>query len=230
MLTFGSCYTGLGGFDLGLARAGWRCRWQAERDAPLRRLLDDRWPLATQYEDVEAIADAPKVDLVYGELPSADWSAAGPVVRLALASADWLFIEANPTVGTEMVGAATPLIEAGWQACYRVLRYATTRSGLGRSRVRQRVVVVSSKVGDPVALCAALGLDPETPLDRPDGLPGDAIEDAALDVVEAVRGFPVGWAAGLDETAARAAIAGASSPWLGHHVGKALRAVCERAA
>lgn len=231
MPTFGSCYTGLGGFDLGLARAGWTCRWQAERDAALRRLLGDRWPRATTYEDVARIGGAPRVDLLYAELPTADWSAADPVARIAVASACWLFVEGNPATGPEMLAAAAPLVAAGWATCYRVLRYATTRTGVGRSRIRQRVVVVATRSGDPASVCAALGFSRDTPLTRPEGLPGDAIEDGApIAVAETVRGFPVGWAAGLDAASARAAIAAASSPWLGQHVGVVLEAVCARAA
>jgi len=33
MLTFGSLFAGVGGFDIGLKKAGWSCKWQVEWDA-----------------------------------------------------------------------------------------------------------------------------------------------------------------------------------------------------
>src|ERR1051326_4008922 len=38
--TFGSLFAGIGGFDLGLTRAGWRCAWEGEIDAACQRVLD----------------------------------------------------------------------------------------------------------------------------------------------------------------------------------------------
>lgn len=39
MLTYGSCFSGIGGIDLGLDRAGMRCRWQVEIDPFCRTVL-----------------------------------------------------------------------------------------------------------------------------------------------------------------------------------------------
>jgi DNA (cytosine-5)-methyltransferase 1 len=39
MLTYGSLFAGVGGFDMGLDRAGMECRWQVEKDPNCQKLL-----------------------------------------------------------------------------------------------------------------------------------------------------------------------------------------------
>ena len=41
-MTFGSLFTGIGGIDLGLERAGMLCQWQVESDAYCRSILEKR--------------------------------------------------------------------------------------------------------------------------------------------------------------------------------------------
>ncbi len=44
MLTYGSLFTGIGGFDLAADRAGMRCLWQVEIDPACRAVLHRHWP------------------------------------------------------------------------------------------------------------------------------------------------------------------------------------------
>lgn len=75
----GSLFAGIGGFDLGFARAGWRVRWQVEINAVLRACLGDRFPEAKQYGDIKDIRgeELEWVDCITAGFPCQDLSIAG---------------------------------------------------------------------------------------------------------------------------------------------------------
>jgi DNA (cytosine-5)-methyltransferase 1 len=54
-VTFGSLCAGIGGFDLGLERAGLECLWQVEIDPFCRQVLDRHWPDVVKYDDVRTV-------------------------------------------------------------------------------------------------------------------------------------------------------------------------------
>lgn len=78
-MTFGSLFAGIGGFDLGLERAGMECRWQVEIDPFCRKVLARHWPDVTRYEDVRDVGfeELWPVDLVCGGFPCQDISSSG---------------------------------------------------------------------------------------------------------------------------------------------------------
>lgn len=54
-LSFGSLFSGIGGMDLGLERAGMVCRWQCEVDAFASQVLAKHWPGVARYGDARDI-------------------------------------------------------------------------------------------------------------------------------------------------------------------------------
>lgn len=82
-LRFGSLFSGIGGFDLGLERAGmgetsFSCAWQCEIDKHASVVLARHWPNVRRYADVRKIGkELEPVDLICGGFPCQDLSVAG---------------------------------------------------------------------------------------------------------------------------------------------------------
>ena len=101
MPTFGSLFSGVGGMDLGLERAGWKCKFQVELDDWRRQVLTRHWPEVPKWKDVrdfpggdcevaEGIGRASGrrdaesgVDLLCGGFPCQDLSVVGKRAGLA---------------------------------------------------------------------------------------------------------------------------------------------------
>jgi len=52
-LRYGSLFSGVGGLDLGLDRAGLQCSFQVELDPFCRQILTKHWPNVPKYEDIK---------------------------------------------------------------------------------------------------------------------------------------------------------------------------------
>ena len=78
-LTVGSLFAGIGGFDLGLERAGFEVRWQVEIDPFCQRVLAKHWPHVQRFGDVRecGAANLEPVDVICGGFPCQDISFAG---------------------------------------------------------------------------------------------------------------------------------------------------------
>lgn len=55
VMRFGSLFSGIGGIDLGLERAGMECVWQVEKDEWCRKVLAKHWPDVERFEDVKKV-------------------------------------------------------------------------------------------------------------------------------------------------------------------------------
>ena len=53
--SFGSLFSGIGGLDLGLERAGMRVKWQVEIDDYCCKVLDKNWPGLKRDRDVRKV-------------------------------------------------------------------------------------------------------------------------------------------------------------------------------
>ena len=78
-MTFGSLFSGVGGLDLGLERAGLRCVWQVEKDEFCQKVLAKHWPNVKRWDDVATFTGEgfARPDVICGGFPCQDVSVAG---------------------------------------------------------------------------------------------------------------------------------------------------------
>lgn len=79
MTSYGSLFTGVGGFDLGCDAAGWECAFQVEWDKKAASVLEHHWPEVPKWSDVSDVkgADLPPVYVITFGFPCQDLSVAG---------------------------------------------------------------------------------------------------------------------------------------------------------
>jgi DNA (cytosine-5)-methyltransferase 1 len=80
MLTVGSCFSGVGGFDLGFVRAGFNVRWQCEIDRDCQDVLRKQFPETDViYSNILTMPthQVEPVDIIIGGFPCQDLSVAG---------------------------------------------------------------------------------------------------------------------------------------------------------
>ena len=88
-MRFVSLFAGVGGFDIGLERAGHTCIGQVEIDKHARSVLDKQFPHVPKHDDVQTAKEwadsvglTGNIDLVAGGFPCQDLSVAGKRVGL----------------------------------------------------------------------------------------------------------------------------------------------------
>jgi len=78
-LTVGSLFSGIGGIDLGLERAGMTVKWQSEIDPFACKVLKKHWPNIPNLGDIKTVdwSTVEPVDLIAGGYPCQPFSTAG---------------------------------------------------------------------------------------------------------------------------------------------------------
>lgn len=198
----GSVFSGIGGGDLGMARAGIETVWQIENAKFPRRVLDARWPEVAHYDDVTRVGadELAAVDVLHGGFPCQDVSVAGRRAGLAgersslffefarLAAAlrpRWVVIENVPGLrsspesapGADMAVVVGKLAELGYLGGYR----SFDAQYFGLAQRRERVFFVGH-LGDGARAVEVLF--------EPEGSGGDTASSgrAGLDITYTLTG------------------------------------------
>jgi DNA (cytosine-5)-methyltransferase 1 len=178
VVTVGSLFSGIGGIDLGLERAGMKVVWQVENNEFCRKALRKHWPGVKLYGDIREIQgnELEPVDLICGGFPCQDLSVAGKRAGLAgersglfyeftriidELSPRWVLIENVPGLlssngGRDMGAVLGTLAELGYGYAYRVL----DAQFFGVAQRRRRVFIVGC-LGDASSAAKVL-FEPES--------------------------------------------------------------------
>lgn len=162
IMTFGSLFSGVGGFDLGFERSGMECKWQVEYDPHCQAVLERHYPNVRRYKDVRDVGGATleAVDLICGGFPCQDLSIAGKRAGFAGERSglwyeyqrivdemrpQWVVIENVPGLlssrkGDDFAVILEALDEFGYGVAWRVL----DSQYFGVPQRRRRVFIVAS--------------------------------------------------------------------------------------
>ena len=152
----GSLFSGIGGLDLGLERAGMTIAWHSEIDLYACKVLAKHWPGVPNHGDIKNIdwQTIEPVDVICGGYPCQPFSTAGkrrgtndprhlwPWVRDAISALRPRYAILENVRGHLTMGGLTvisELAEIGYDAEWRVVSAA----GLGAPHRRDRLVIVA---------------------------------------------------------------------------------------
>ena len=163
-LTVGSLFSGIGGLDLGLERAGMKVIWQSEIDPYCNKVLKKHWPEVINHGNIKDInwETVKRPDIICGGYPCQPFSVAGnrkgtddprhlwPWVRDAISALQPKYAVLENVRGHLSMGGLQvigELAEIGYDAEWRVVSAA----GVGAPHRRERIIIVAypnSKFGN----------------------------------------------------------------------------------
>ena len=155
-LTVGSLFSGIGGIDLGLERAGMTVKWHSEIDPYACRVLKKHWPDVPNLGNIKEInwKEVEKVDVICGGYPCQPFSTAGkrngeedprhlwPWVREAISELRPQYAVLENVRGHLSLGGLSvigELASIGYDAEWRVVSAAS----VGANHKRDRIVIVA---------------------------------------------------------------------------------------
>lgn len=155
-LTVGSLFSGIGGIDLGLERAGMTVKWQSEIDPYACKVLKKHWPNTPNLGDIKQIdwSTVEAVDVIAGGYPCQPFSTAGkrqgendprhlwPYFRDAISGIRPRFailenVRGHLSMGFDRVLA--DLTEIGYDAEWQIVSAAS----VGAPHRRERIICVA---------------------------------------------------------------------------------------
>jgi DNA (cytosine-5)-methyltransferase 1 len=155
-LTVGSLFSGIGGLDLGLERAGMKVIWQSEIDEFACKVLKKHWPEVVNHGDIKQIdwGTVERPDVICGGYPCQPFSTAGkrkgtddprhlwPWVRESISALQPRYAVLENVRGHLSLGGLQvigELAEIGYDAEWRVVSAA----GVGAPHRRDRLIIVA---------------------------------------------------------------------------------------
>lgn len=158
-MRIGSLFSGIGGLELGLERAGLgETVWQVECDEYCQAVLAKHWPNAERFDDVRTVGAATlsPVDLICGGFPCQDISSAGKRAGLAGARSGlwfeylrivselrppWVVVENVASGAHKWVDVVREGLEQQGYAC---LPEPITAAAVGAPHKRARIFIVAA--------------------------------------------------------------------------------------
>jgi len=155
-LTVGSLFSGIGGLDLGLERAGMKVIWQSEIDPYCNKVLKKHWPEAINHGNIKDIdwGTVERPDIICGGYPCQPFSTAGnrngtddprhlwPWVRDAISALRPKYAILENVRGHLSMGGIQVIGELatiGYDAEWRLVSAA----GMGAPHRRERIIIVA---------------------------------------------------------------------------------------
>jgi DNA (cytosine-5)-methyltransferase 1 len=155
-LTVGSLFSGIGGLDLGLERAGMEVIWQSEIDPYACRVLNKHWPKVVNHGNIKEIdwTRVQRPDVICGGYPCQPFSTAGqrkgendprhlwPWVRQAISELRPRYAILENVRGHLSMGGMSvigDLTNIGYDCQWRVI----SASSVGANHKRERVFIVA---------------------------------------------------------------------------------------
>lgn len=235
-----SLFSGIGGLDLGLDRAGMTCVGQVEKDEFCRRVLARHWPGVPRHDDVRTAPNwwgartRPAVHLVAGGFPCQPVSVAG----LGLAQSDprWLWpvmadvidaIRPQWVIGENVPGllkrGLADVLHDLAQLGYRARAGRISACAVGAPHARERLFILAHAAGEGgrAGVCGQRGGD-----DRAGHEAGNAVPErgAWWSVEPRVGRVAYGFPARVDRIRA---LGNAVVPQVAEHIGRLVMAAAE---